>query len=209
MKIGVIACKIMEEEIKSLIKDDHEVKKIEFLDFGLHVNSDDLLSAVIDKINSMKNSVDCIFLGYGYCQVLEGIEDKVDIPVFMPDAPDCIGVFLTPKGYAEQKSKEAGTWFMTHGWCERGYEDTVIKELRLDTVKDTHPGIEPMDIAKMLFKNYTKVLYIDTSTGTQDIDHLRSKEFADAFDLKVDSIEGTTDYLKNAYERMKNHECKK
>ena len=85
---------------------------------------------ILDRINEMKERVDVIFLGYGYCHSLKGIEEEVDIPVFLPQYDDCIAMLLGPERYAAEVKKEAGTWFMTPGWAEISAE-MVIKELRL------------------------------------------------------------------------------
>lgn len=201
MKVAVIACKIMKNEIEKIVKDDSSVEIVEFLDFGLHVYSEELLNTLIQKINSLKGKVDAVFLGYGYCQVLSGIENKVELPVILPQANDCLAILLTPRGYARQKVKEAGTWFMSSGWCERGLEDTVIKELRLDTVRDR--GLDPLDIAKMLFQNYTRVLYVDTSVGDRKTNEEKAKEFARTFNLKYEAVEGTLSFLSEEYNKVK------
>jgi hypothetical protein len=37
-----------------------------------------------------------IFLAYGYCQSLQGIEDELDLPFVLPQLDDCIQILMTP-----------------------------------------------------------------------------------------------------------------
>jgi hypothetical protein len=104
--------------------------------------------AIKEQLLSIKDKVDVIFLGYGYCQSLKGIEDEFDIPIVMPQLDDCIQILMTPQKYTEEIRKEVGTWFMTPGWAEAGPE-LVIKELKADRV--TKYGKDPLEIAKKAF----------------------------------------------------------
>ena len=109
MKIGVIACDMIKLELEKVLSDHPEVTEIVWLESALHVYPEKMKAAIIDRINEMKERVDVIFLGYGYCQSLKGIEAEVDIPVILPQYDDCLAMLLTPERYAEEKKKECGT----------------------------------------------------------------------------------------------------
>ena len=89
---------------------------------------------LIDEVNRMADRVDAVFLGYGICQSLEGIEEDCDILVMLPTADDCISLMMGSDTYAEEVKKEVGTWFMTPGWAKVGI-DMVIRELRLERTR--------------------------------------------------------------------------
>jgi hypothetical protein len=109
-----------------------------------------------DEVNKLKERVDVVFLGYGYCQSLKGFDEEFDFPVILPQVDDCITLLLTPERYAEEIKKEVGTWFMTPGWAEVG-ADMVIKELHLDRAE--RYGKKPLDMARRLFTHYKRGLY--------------------------------------------------
>jgi hypothetical protein len=186
MKIGVIACDMIKLELEKLLPSYPEITEVTWLESALHVYPQKMKETIIGQINELRERVDVIFLGYGYCQSLKGIEDEVDIPVVLPQYDDCLSILLTPERYAEEKRKEVGTWFMTPGWAEIGAE-LVIKELHLERARKY--GKDPMEMAKRLFTHYRRGLNIDTGVG--DTDHFREKatQFCQDFNL---ALENTT-----------------
>lgn len=183
VRIGVVACDIMQRELEPILARTQEVAGITYLQGALHVHPQSMKETIIEKINEAKDAVDAIFLGYGYCQSLKGIEHEVDVPLVMPQIDDCIGILLTPQRYAEEVRKEVGTWFMTPGWAEVGAE-MVIKELKLDRARKY--GKDPMEMAKRLFTHYRRGLYIDTGVGDNEFFTEKAEEFCRDFNLTLE-----------------------
>lgn len=184
MRIGVIACDMIKLELEKVLPNRPEVTEVVWLESALHVYPERMKETIIDRINQMKERVDVIFLGYGYCQSLRGIEDEVDIPVVLPQYDDCLAMLMTPERYAEEMKKEVGTWFMTPGWAEIGAE-LVIKELHLERARKY--GKDPMVLAKRLFTHYRRGLFVDTGVG--DTGHFLEKaaRFCRDFDLSLET----------------------
>jgi hypothetical protein len=183
MRIGVIACDMIKRELEKVLPNYPEVTEIFWLESALHVYPERMKATIIERINEMKERVDVVFLGYGYCQSLKGIEDEVDIPVILPQHDDCLAILMTPERYAEEKKKEVGTWFMTPGWAEIGAE-MVIKELHLERARKY--GKDPMALAKRLFTHYRRGLYIDTGVGDNDYFLEKAAQFCKDFDLVLE-----------------------
>ncbi len=183
MRIGVVACRIMKRELDKALEGAEGITEVIYLEEGKHVYPIELKAAVMEKIDSIKDKVDVIFLGYGNCQSLKGIEDEFDIPIVHPQAEDCIAILLTPERYAEEITKEAGTWFMTPGWAELGV-GMILKALRLDRFAGL--GVDPMEMAKELFSNYTRGLYIDTGVGDNEYFIGKAKQSCDMFDIRLE-----------------------
>ena len=192
MKIGVIACSVMKLELSQLLEAVPEIAEASYLEIALHCNPQRMKEVIREQILSIKDRVDVIFLGYGYCQSLKGIEDEFDIPIVMPQMDDCIQILMTPQKYASEIRKEVGTWFMTPGWAEAGPE-LVIKELRADRVAKY--GKDPLGIAKRLFVHYKRGLYIDTGVGDNERFLAKANEFCKTFDLRLEKTEGTKSIL--------------
>jgi hypothetical protein len=180
IKIGIVACDIFKREIESLVKDDPDVVHCEFLEFALHVNSDEMRQTVLDKVNALQGKVDAVFIGYAICQKLNGLPKETKVPSFMLEGDDCISVLLGPVDYAKEKAVCTGTWFSTPGWAEQGMA-AVIKELHLDSMVDE--GYDPMYFVDMIFQSYGRCLYIDTGVG--DTKHYEELSIKFAEQLKL------------------------
>lgn len=181
IRIGIVACEILKREIEQLTKDDPDIVHREYLEFALHVDSAILRAKVLEKVNSLKGTVDSVFLGYGICQSLRDIPMTLDVPTAMLEADDCIGTLITPLEYEREKRVCVGTWFSTPGWAELGV-DGVIKELHLDCVKDQ--GYDPMYFLRTLFEGYSRCLYVRTGVEAEDQYLEKSKAFAATLNLR-------------------------
>ena len=203
MRIGIVACSILRRELEHVIKDDPDVTEIVYLDAAIHVNPQKMKEAIKEQIELLKDKVDLIFLGYGFCQSLQGIEAEVALPVILPQVDDCIALLLTPQRYEEEKKQELGTWFMTPGWAEAGV-DMVIKELRLE--RAIKLGKDPLEMARRLFTHYKRGLYIDTGVGDDAANQANAADFCDKLHLSLESCKAEPFLLKEWFDRCKQHD---
>jgi len=196
--IGVVACDIMKRELGLLLDRFPQVSEVIYLEVALHCYPRKMKEMIKEQIAAVKDKVDAIFLGYGYCQSLKGIEDEFDIPIVMPQMDDCIQILMTPRKYASEIRREVGTWFMTPGWAEQGAE-MVIRETHSDRV--VKYGKDPLQMAKRLFIHYRRGLFVNTHAG--DTEHFmnRAREFCEIFDLDLDTTEGSLEVLKMHLEK--------
>jgi hypothetical protein len=200
----------MKLELDKLLQTIPEIAEVIYLEVALHCYPQKMKTAISEQIRSIADKVDVIFLGYGHCQSLKGIEDEFEIPIVKPQMDDCIQILMTPQKYASEIRKEVGTWFMTPGWAEAGAE-MVIKELKADRV--VKYGKDPLEIAKRLFVHYKRGLYVDTGVGENGEFIKRAREFCEIFGLRLEKTEGTKavleQHLKDAREiaakRGRNH----
>lgn len=200
MRIGVIACEIMKRELGKVLSDTPEATEVIFLEAALHVYPKKMKEAILEQINAIKDRVDVVFLGYGFCQSLEGIENEVEIPVVMPRLDDCISILFTPERYAAEKRKEVGTWFMTPGWADVG-ADMVIKELHLD--RATRYGKDPVEMAKRLFTHYKRGIFIDTGVGEKENLLAKAEAFCKDFNLELEQTTSDSAILEETMEKAK------
>jgi hypothetical protein len=184
MRVGVVACNVMRRELEKLLADRPGIEEVVWLDGALHVHPGKMKETIREEVNKLKGRVDAVFLGYGYCQSLKGLDQEFDFPVILPQVDDCIALLFTPERYAEEVKKEVGTWFMTPGWAEVGAE-MVIKELRLDRVAKY--GKDPLEMARRLFTHYKRGLYISTGVGDDEDSLSRAREFCADFNLSLET----------------------
>ncbi len=186
MRVGIFACSILRLELEKILHKLQWAPEVIFLDAALHVNPQSMREALVGQMNAMAERVDVIFLGYGFCQSLQGIEEECPVPVILPQVDDCISLLLSPERYAAEVKKETGTWFMTPGWADVGAE-MVIKELHLDRV--VRYGKDPMQMARRIFTHYRRGLYIDTGVGDNDSFLKAAAKFCSDFNLTLERTE--------------------
>jgi hypothetical protein len=187
MRIAVIACDMIKREIAQLVDNDPDITEVVYLEAALHIHPEKMRDAIVEQIEQVANHVDAVFLGYGYCQSLKGIEDLVSVPTVLPPYDDCIMFLLTPERYQQEMAAEVGTWFMSPGWAEVSAQ-MVIKELKLD--RALKYGRDPMEMAKRLFTHYKRGVFFNTGLPEEELAPHREKamQFCDDFGLEFQEI---------------------
>jgi len=203
MRIAVIACDMIKNEIAALIDGDPDITEVVYLEAALHIYPEKMRDAIVEQINALEGTVDAVFLGYGYCQSLKDIEQLVNVPTVLPPYDDCIIFMLTPERYAQEIEHEVGTWFMSPGWAEVGAH-MVIKELKLD--RALKYGRDPMEMAKRLFTHYKRGLFFNTGLPDAELGPYREKaqQFCSDFSLEFqETAVAESPILREELERCK------
>lgn len=188
MRIAVIACDMIKNEIAALVENDPDITEVTYLEAALHITPERMRDELVERVNSLEGQVDAVFLGYGYCQSLKGIEELVRVPTVLPPHDDCIIFLLGPERYREEIDREVGTWFMSPGWAEVSAH-MVIKELKLD--RATRYGRDPMEMAKRLFTHYRRGLLFNTGLAEEDLAPYREKAREFCRDFGLEFTEGS------------------
>lgn len=194
MRLGIVACDILKPEIEFLTKNDDDFVVKEYLEFALHANPENMREVIIDTVNKYEGQLDALFLGYAICQSLDGITNVLKVPTVMLKGADCIDALLTTSEYNDEKRKCAGTWFSSPGWAEMGV-DGLIKEMHLDSVE----GVDPQYFLDILFKSYSRCLFIDSGVGNTEYYRKKSEDVAKKLKLKHEcrtcGLEGISDAI--------------
>ena len=194
MSIGIICCKVLENEVKKVIRNVPAVSHLEVMDWGLHTRPDFLSETLCKRIAVLQNKVQAIVLGYGRCQALDKIPQTYKVPVYYPQSEDCIGVLLGQRRYEQELRKEAGTWFLTPGWTEMGME-FIFHELQLNHLAEKN--IDPLKIAHRMLRDYTRALFIDSQVGDRKRLLEKARMIADEFHLRLETTRGSLVHLEN------------
>jgi hypothetical protein len=125
---------------------------------------------------------------------LDKIPRTYKVPVYYPQAEDCIGVLLGQKRYEQELKNEAGTWFLTPGWTEMGME-FVFHELQLNHL--AQKNIDPLKVAHRMLKDYTRALFIDTQVGNPEQLLGKAQMIAKDFHLRLETTNGSLVQLEN------------
>lgn len=189
-KRKVIACATVIEEMLPLMPGDVDY---EVLDFGLHLNPNELKKVLQEKIDQESPNYDVLLLGYGLCSMAVVGLKSTSAALVVPKTDDCIAIFLgSPDAYKQQASKEPGTYYLTKGWIEVG--DTPFEEHKL--IVEKYGEEKAARMTKMLLKNYTRLGFINT--GQYEIESYRdyAKTTAEKFELRYEEIPGSPSLVK-------------
>lgn len=200
MRIAILGCDAIRDEIEQVTMDDPDIVHREYLDFGLHIYTDELLRQIQERLAAMEGQYDAVFLGYGHCQTLKGLPATVNVPLVMLEYEDCISAMLPEGEYHREKRSGGITWFYPSGWARNGTEG-LVKLFKLDSLRDQ--GYEPVFFLKMMFEGFTRVLFIDTGAGDTASSENQSKELACMLCMKHERREGTLQAISDAMIRTK------
>jgi hypothetical protein len=202
MSLAVICCKVLEKEIRAVVRDTPAVEHLEVMDWGLHSRPNFLLEALSERIRAIQDQVDAVFLGYGRCQTLDKLPLDFKVPVFYPEGEDCIGVLLGQDRYQEELLREAFTWFLTPGWAAMGIE-FVFQELQLHGMAEK--GVDPLQLAHRMLKDYRRALLIEMETEDSESLLKKGQEFADEFNMRIEKTRGSLTALELAFSKALRH----
>ena len=192
MSVGVVCCRVLEAEMKKVVRDFPEVSHFEVMEWGLHIDPDLLLETVTEKIVALQEKVDAIVLGYGRCQILDKLPENFKIPVFRLQGDDCIGVLLGQEQYEKALLEEGGTWFFTPGWTELGM-DFIFYELQVSRLGEK--GLDPMQLAKRMLKDFTRGLFVEVNSEDREALEKKAREISKTFNLRFEKIPGSLSVL--------------
>lgn len=185
----IIACATVFEEMLPMIPDGirHEV-----LEFGLHANPDKLREALQKAIDNSEPNVDTMILGYGLCSLaVAGLKSETKT-LIVPKIDDCIGIFLgSVNEYNNQHQKEPGSLYMTKGWIEAGDNPGSQRE---EIVKK-YGEEKARSYFKLLIKNYTRMVFINTGNYESEYYRERSKKSAEELNLRFEEIQGSNSLI--------------
>ncbi|MDR3205896.1 MAG: DUF1638 domain-containing protein [Candidatus Methanoplasma sp.] len=179
MRLGIVACDILKNEIEFVTRDDPDFVHREYLEFALHIIPENMRAVIIETVNALEGKVDAVLLGYATCMSLGGITNELKVPAVMLSGSDCIEALLGSDRYEAEKRNCPGTWFSSPGWAEEGING-LIKEFHLDSVE----GYDPSYFLDILFGSYKRCLFIDPGIGNEDVFHAKSEEFAKSLKLE-------------------------
>lgn len=122
-RLAVIACEVFTREVCAEIAVSPCEIGVNFLPKGLHSLPCAMMRAklqqAIDGVDPL--SFDGIALAYGMCNNALGGLCAGALPIALPRAHDCIGVFLgSVQRHRATLEEEPGTYFQSTGWVEHG-----------------------------------------------------------------------------------------
>lgn len=203
-KVAVIACAVLEIEIKHFAKDLPNVVHTELLEQGLHNDPPKLRMQLQQAIDRVEGSCDAeaIVLGYGLCsRGTEGVKTS-RAQLVIPRAHDCITLLLGSKEkYADYVKHNPGTYWYSPGWNKHhippGKEryDKLLAQYKEKFGEEDAEFL--METEQAWFSTYSRATYVHLGIGQtkQDVDYTRT--CADWLKWSFDLQEGCPKLLKD------------
>ena len=191
MKQILIACSMMEDEIKKVYEETGCEIPVIWVERGYH-NTPDKLKAELQRLINSHQDYDEILLTFGLCgNGTEGIISP-KAALVLPKFDDCINMLLC---LGERKARgllETGSIYLTRGWTLD--EESVLEQYE-KYVEDY--GEESAEvILEMMYEHYEKISVIDT--GCYDMAPVLeyAQKAAGLLDLSTQTVKGSTEMLK-------------
>ncbi|MCR4406006.1 MAG: DUF1638 domain-containing protein [Anaerolineae bacterium] len=181
----MIACATVIEEMRPHLPPGMEVQ---VLDFGLHINPQELKRILQEAIDATAPQIDTILLGYGLCSMAVVGLQATHCTLVVPKVDDCIAIFLGSRtAYRQQAHREPGTYYLTKGWIEVG--DSPFAEY--DRLVEQYGEEKARWLMNQMLKNYTRLALINT--GQYELERYReySRCTAARFGLRYEEIPGS------------------
>ena len=189
MSVAVICCRMLENELKSIFKDEHIDAPIFWLDAGLHNAPEKLHTELQILLDSLSDDITRVILLYSLCgQAVLGLKTH-DFDLIMPRTDDCIALLLNGN---KNKIDNNATFFLTDRWMDD--EKSLVNEYKYALQKY---GPKKCDkIFKRQFAHYNVLGLLDT--GCYDVKALMEKTapIADTLELTQKIIHTDCDLLR-------------
>jgi hypothetical protein len=189
----VIACRVMEPELKQVLAERGGEVKILYLDQALHRTPAKLLNLVQEKIDQVSRTASRIVLGYGLCSNgVVGVTARQQ-GLLIPRCHDCIALFLgSPSRYQKLFREKPGTYYLTPGWVADNQDPLgLIEEYVPRYGQETAQWVIEEEL-----KHYTHIALIDT--GVEEMAPLRERAMENSAVLKkqYEEIPGSLEYFR-------------
>lgn len=190
-KIKLLFCDIFKEELQ-LLDPPQDQYDTEYLACGLHYHPAKLHQEIQEALNRSEG-YSRVVLGFGLCGGSLSEIKAANCPLVIPRVHDCLPVLLGAKEkYQELQHRENRTFYFSGGWVEG--ERMFIHEYERSCIK--FGPKKALRIFRMMFENYTRMMYIHTGHPRDGSSLEKTREFAGIFDLPCMETRGSLDYLK-------------
>ncbi len=211
----LIACKIFEREIASVIYNCKNIVDVTLIRQKLHDRPEKLRTILQEEIDAVdqnihrysndtgKNDFDAILLGYGLCSnVVIGLHSK-KYPIVIPKVHDCVGLFMGSKErYIEYYKSHKGTFYYTPGFVELGCfndEDEWKRRYQMYLIRykgNERKAKKAVDIEKSFCSGYTGLTYIKWDALDFPEYESKVKHWAEKKGWKYEILQGKDTLLK-------------
>lgn len=189
MKTEIIACRTLEDELTTALKNTGLDFPIHWIDSGLHNTPKRLTSRLQENLKAI-NTERVLFV-MGFCgNAVLGLSSP-DCEMVIPRVDDCISLLIGSVSQRLEIGQSDAAYFLTEGWL-RG-ERNLWVEYQYALKKYGLKQAE--EISRMMYGNYSTLEVLDN--GVVPIQPLvaKTKIIADTLHLKQKILPASIDYI--------------
>lgn len=195
--LAVIACSVLEDEVRHLAAGYRHIHRMVFLPQGLHNEPARLRRELQAAITAAEADpvVDAIALVYGLCS--RGVENlrHERCPIVIARAHDCVTLFLGDKDrYADYLRKHPGTYWYSPGWIRShappGPDRTARLRREYAEKFDADEVEYLMEMEAHWIANYNRAAYVGLGVGETARDKDYTRHCAACLGWDFDLVEG-------------------
>ncbi len=215
MYLKLIACKVLQREVASLMYRCPNTIDVTMIKQGYHETPEILrkvLQEEIDRIDGNTDPhtndltecrLDAILMGYGLCSnAVTGLRSK-KYRIVVPRAHDCATLVMGSKEiYQQCFDTYKGSYFYTSGWLELGAalgtEEDHLRRKRQEFMAkyDDEDTVEYLlDMEREMVKNYSHITYVEWPELADRQTEQKAREMADSRGWAYHHMEGKNTLL--------------
>jgi hypothetical protein len=202
--LTVIACNVLEAEVRHYARDLPQVRELVFMPQGLHnepVRLQRELQAAIDRAEA-EPGTEAIALVYGLCS--RGVEDLRHrrCPLVIARAHDCVTLFLGDKDrYAAYLREHPGTYWYSPGWIKShappGPERQALLRRQYAEKYDAEEVDYLMEMEAQWIANYDRATYVGLGVDETEKDVRYTQHCAGCLGWSFDQVKGDPQLLRD------------
>jgi hypothetical protein len=203
-RIGVIACRVFEDEIALHGGNSPHIAETRYLEVGLHDHPDNLRKAVQAEIDAFdaRADIDAVVLAYALCgRGTSGLRAGRHRLV-IPRGHDCMTVFMGAKEkFACQQAAAPDSYYYTPGWMKAGRCPGAgrLESLREEFSKKFDPDDVEflLESEKANWAQHGRAVYLDLGTPGADAKAAEAESAARELGWKFERIPGDPSLLQD------------
>ncbi len=192
----VIACDVLEAEIRHFAAQVNHEFTYDFLEQMLHNEPERLRATVSEAVLRAPEGADAVLLGYGLCSNgLHGVRAG-RAPLVAPRAHDCITLFLGSKDrYDRYFAENPGTYWYTSSWIATGTQPSQERYEKCRQEYVERYGEENADYLMEMtegswVKHYRNAAFVDSGVGNPTEAIAFTRRCAEYFGWTCDVLKG-------------------
>lgn len=203
-RLGLIACRVFEEEITLHGGQAPHIVVTRFLRMGLHDHPDGLRAALQNEIDALdaRDDISAIIMAYALCgRGTAGLRAGRH-PLVIPRAHDCITVFMGSKEkFACQQAAHPESYYYTPGWmrANRTPGPERLQAMREELAKKFEP--EDVDFIveteRASWAQHGRAVYLDLGTPNAEAKAAQAAASAQSLNWKFERIPGDPTLLRD------------
>ncbi len=188
----ILACEILDDEIKKAMCEAGNQDPVIWIDSSLHMYPQKLHNKLQEEIDILdrESSVENILFTFGYCgNAIVGLQSTKS-NLIIPKVNDCIELFLHDNP-AKNAIRSQGCYFLTRGWLKSPY--SIVHEF--DHYIEKYGAEKTKRIMNVMLAHYHYLTMIDTESYPLDECTPIVEEAAKKLDLQINNQKGNIQLL--------------